>query len=376
MKISSLQENLKNGLLTVSHIAGKNVNLPILNNILIKAESGNIKLISTDLELGITSVIRGKIEEEGVYTVDARIFTEYISLLPNQKVNINLKDKKLKIQCENYKTIIRGQIADEYPLIPTVDESVSFIFKALEFKQALSQVVFAVSNSETRMELSGVLFEFGEDSLTIAATDSYRLAEKKVKIIQNSKLSNQRIIVPAKTIQELVRTLSGIKSENVNEEELMVTIFITDNQIKFKIGSIELVSRLIEGQYPDYEQIIPTQINTEAVVEKAELLRAVKTASIFSKTGINDINLDFPKSKKQITISSESSQVGENTSKITAETKGDDNGIVVNYRYLIDGLNNIDCDKVKLVIVDGSTPCVIKPEKESGYQYVIMPIKQ
>ena len=376
MKISSLQENLKNNLLVVSHIAGKNVNLPILNNILIKVKNGHIKFISTDLELGITTLVRGKVEEDGVYTVDARVFTEYISLLPNQKVNLNLKDKKLKIQCENYRTTIRGQEADEYPLIPEVDETNSFEFKALELKEALSQVVFAVSNSETRMELSGMLFEFDNKFLTLAATDSYRLAEKKIKLANNIKTSDQRIIIPAKTIQEMVRILSNVKTESVSDKELLATIYITDNQIKFKLNSIELVSRLIEGQYPDYKQIIPDQVNTKAIINKNELLRAVKTASIFSKTGINDINLDFPKDKNQITITSESNQVGENVIKLSAETKGQDNGIVVNYRYLLDGLNNINSEKIILKMVDGSTPCVIEPENNGEYQYLIMPIKQ
>ncbi|MEA3449455.1 MAG: DNA polymerase III subunit beta [Patescibacteria group bacterium] len=376
MKISSLQENLKNGLLLVGHIAGKNVNLPILNNVLIRVKNGNIKFISTDLELGITAVIRGKIEEEGEYTVDARVFSDYIALLPNQKITLTLKDQKLRLQCENYKTVIRGQEAEEYPLIPKVDEKDSFNFKALEFKEALSQVVFAVSNSETRMELNGVLFDFNEEYLIMVSTDSYRLAEKKIKINNSSNKKEKHIIIPAKTIQELVRILSNVKKENVSDKELNVVVCVADNQIKFRINSIELVSRLIEGQYPDYKQIIPSQINTEVIIEKEELLRAVKTASIFSKTGINDVNLDFPKNKNQVIITSESSQVGENIVKLNAKIKGHDNGIVVNYRYLLDGLNNIDSGKIVLNMVDGSTPCIIKPEDNSEYQYLIMPIKQ
>jgi DNA polymerase-3 subunit beta len=375
MKLTSLQENLKSGLTVVSHIAGKNVNLPILNNVMIEARDGNIKFITTDLEIGIVATVRGKVDEEGVFTVDAKVLSEYVSLLPNKKVEIKQKDLKMSVSSENYHTTIKGQGADDFPLIPKVDKESYYKVGVDEFKEALSSVVFAVSTAETRIELSGVYFDLSSDKLILVATDSYRLAERNIKISTNGS-AGKRIIVPAKTIQELIRLLSAMKSESVSEDKQEVEIYVSENQILFVVGSVELISRLIEGQYPDYQQIIPANSETKVLLNKAEMTRAVKASAIFSKTGINDINLDFPASKNKLTITSESSQVGENTAELEAKLSGKDNGIVVNYRYLLDGLNNIESENIKLEVIDSSTPCILKSDKDDGYLYIIMPIKQ
>lgn len=386
MKLISLQENLKQGLFTVSGIAGKNVNLPILNNILVKTEDGNIKLITTNLEIGIIHIARGKIEKEGSFTVDSKIFSDCINLLPNKKINIEQKGSELLINCENYKTKIKGQSAEEYPLIPEVDKKTYYTAQVNEFKKALSQVIFAVSTSESRLELSGVLFCFTDNNLTMAATDSYRLTEKKINIKTNSE-EHRNIIVPAKTLQELVRILSaGTDGEDVGKETAEIKFYLSENQILFTYGSTELVSRLIEGQYPDYKQIIPANIKTNISIDRAELIRAVKVASLFSKTGINDINLDFPSSKNQVVVSAVSGQTGENITELDAKVSGNDNSIVINHRYLLDGLNNINSETVKIEMVDANTPCILRPsvsvdapankEKNSDYLYIIMPIKQ
>ncbi len=385
MKISSLQENLKQGLFAVSHIAGKNINLPILNNVMIEARNGNIKLITTNLEIGVISVIRGKVEKEGSFTVDSKTISDYVSLLPNKKINIEQKENSLFVEAENYKTKILGQSAEEYPLIPEVDKKIEYSAKISEFKQALSQTSFAVASSETRMELSGVLFSFNKNKLTLAATDSYRLAEKTINIKTNlGEEENKKIIIPARTLQELIRILSG--SEDSGSDEGEIKFYLSDNQILFTVDSIELVSRLIEGQYPDYRQIIPTNTKTTALINRAELTRAVKASALFSKAGINDINLDFPEGKNMAVISSASGQTGENTVELDANVKGEDNGVVVNYRYLLDGLNNIDSENIKIEVIDSNTPCILKAsssaeasaDKEKGddYLYIIMPIKQ
>jgi len=370
MKIISLQENLKHGLFVASHIAIKNINLPILNNVLIKADEGNIKIISTNLEMGIVNNVRGKIETEGSFTVDSKIISDYINLLPNKKVEIKLVDDSLAIVSGNYKTKIKGQSAEEFPLIPTVDREKYYSAKIEDFKKAIGRVLFAASVSESRLELSGVLFSFMKDKLVLAATDSYRLAEKSVDI-KGGEQSEEKIIVPAKTLQELTRILSA-----GSEEENELKIYLSENQVMFSCGNTELISRLIEGQYPDYQQIVPTTSKTNVLVERAELIRAVKMSSLFSKTGINDVNLDFPAGKNSVVVSAVSGQTGESTTEIEAKTSGIDNGVVVNYRYLLDGLNNLDCEMIKIEVVDNNTPCVIRPDKDNGYLYVIMPIKQ
>lgn len=375
MKISSLQENLKAGLSVVSHVAGKNINLPILNNVLIEAKEGNIKMVATDLEIGVICMVRGKIEKEGSFTVESKIISDYIALLPNQKVDLELKDKKLNIRSDNYKTIIRGQAADEFPLIPKMERKNYFKAKIEDFKIALSQVIFAVSTAETRIELSGVLLSFKKDELTIVATDSYRLAEKRIKVVSNSE-KEALIIVPAKTLQEILRIIGVVKQEDIRDKNGEIIFYVSDNQILFALGTTELISRLIEGQYPNYKQIIPVNKETSIMANREELIRAVKAASIFSKIGINDVNLDFPHGKNKIIISSASGQTGENITEINATVEGKDNGIVVNYRYFLDGLNHINSENVIIELTNGNTPCILRPEKNSEYLYIIMPIKQ
>jgi len=378
MKISTLQENLKQGLFTVSHIAGKNINLPILNNVMIEAKEGNIKLVATNLEIGVVSTIRGKVEEDGVFTVDSKTINDYVSLLPNKKINIEQKENKIIIEADNYKTKILGQGAEDFPLIPEVERGSFFSANIGEFKKALSQTIFAVANSETRMELSGVLFNFTKNKLIMAATDSYRLAEKSVAVKTNfNSDGDKKIIIPAKTLQEVVRIISGLQeTDKEKKEEAEVKFYISENQILFIAGNTELVSRLIEGQYPDYRQIIPPESKTTVIINRSELIRAIKASALFSKTGINDVSLDFPAGKNQAVISSASGQTGENTTEIEAEVNGDDNGVVINYKYLLDGLNNIDGENVKITIIDSNTPCILRPETGDDYLYIIMPIKQ
>ncbi len=377
MKFSILKENLNSALFIVSHITGKNINLPILNNVMIEAKDGNIKLISTNLEMGIIHSMRGKIEKGGSFTVDSKVITDYVALLPNKRVDVEKKETSLTVECENYKTKIKGQSADEYPLIPSVDKNNYYSAGIDEFKRALTQVVFAVSTSETRLELSGVFFGFRGHKLTLAATDSYRLSEKEVNLKTGAANGEQNIIIPARTLLELIRILSGLKENgDVAGDDEEIKFYISDNQILFTIKSTELISRLIEGQYPDYKQIIPTSAKTTALVNRAELIRAIKASSLFSKTSINDVNLDFPKGKNQLVISSASDQTGESVINLEADSRGEDNGVVINYRYFLDGLNNLDGENVKIEIIDNNTPCLLRPEKEKDYLYIIMPIKQ
>ncbi|MBL7058611.1 DNA polymerase III subunit beta [Patescibacteria group bacterium] len=400
MKISILQENIKKGLSVVSHATGKNPNLPILSNVLFDIVGGEIKLITTNLEIGIVNKVRGGIDEEGSITVDAKLILDYISLLPNQKVKIRTTDNKLSIESENYKTRIIGQGAEDFPIIPKVSRMIEYKANLGEFKKALSGVIFSTAISEIRFELTGVLFEFKDERLVLAATDSFRLSEKKIKITKtvnkikektesdenknnesdkNNEVADSdeigKFIVPSKTLQELVRIL-GIVIDVEPEEEAMIKFYVSDNQILFSFANTELVSRLIEGQYPDYVQIIPKINKTKIKVEKNDLVRAIKSSAIFSKAGVNDINLDFPKGKNKIIVSASSGAQGENIVEIDAKSEGEDNSVVVNYKYLLDGLGVLNGEKITIEVVDNNTPCIIKCEENKEYLYLIMPIKQ
>lgn len=375
MKFISLQENLKRGLNIAGHVSSKNINLPILNNILIKANASTIEFISTNLEIGINHQIRGKVEEEGEFTVDSKLINEYIGLLSSgEKVKVDLKGDDLSIECGNYKTKIKGESAKDYPLIPSIPRDSYYSCDLKQLKKALNSVVFAVSNSENRAELTGVLFSFIGEQLFLAATDSYRLAEKEVKIKRNGvKDEEQKIIIPAKTIQELLRILNNFEDE-IDGQTAEINFYLSDNQILFTFDSVELISRLINGHYPEYKQIIPSKSQTNILVERGELIRAVKAAALFSKTGINDITLIFSKSK--MLVSSFSGSSGESQVELNCEVNGDENEVTINYRYLLDGLNNIDGSLVRLSVLNNMTPCVVRPEKDDSYLYIVMPIRQ
>jgi len=372
MRFICLQENLKKGLSIVSHINNKNINLPILNNILIRANEGGIELISTNLEIGITHQLRGKLEEPGETTIDAKIISDYVNLLPEDKVEFKENDNEIGIKCGNYKTKVRGESSKEFPLIPLIDRSLFCEVNIFDFKKSLNSVAFAVANNDNRMELSGVFFQFQDNNLIMAATDSYRLAERKIKI-KNGNINETKIIVPARTIQEVLRIISNIGSDAQSLESDIIKIYLSDNQILFSLDSVEIISRLINGQYPDYKQIIPDKYKTEAEVKRSDLIRAIKASAIFSKTGIYDISLIFK--KELINVFSSSSQNGESSIDLRSEVLGEDNDITVNYRYLLDGLNIIDGDQILIKTINNNTPCALVSKEDEDYLYIVMPIR-
>jgi len=381
MKFSCTKENIKQGLTTITHIAGKNINLPILSNVLIKATENNISLISTDLEIGVKTNIRGKVEKKGEFTVQAKLLADYISFLPNDKIDFDLIDNELKITCKNYKTKMKGENPEDYPVIPIIEKKYCFTINFDTFKKGLSEVIFAVANNETRVELSGVFFEFNNNELLLAATDSYRLAERKIKYENKNKtIESKKIIIPTKTLQEVLRFNFNDKVDNltIKTKEADINIYISDNQVLFSYDDIEMVSRIIEGQYPDYKQIIPNSDHKKTTVnfDRYDLIRAVKASALFSKENINDINLDFPSGQKKVVVSSVNNKSGESIIEIDAQVDGEDNGIVLNYKYLLDGLAVLDVENITLEIINSTTPCLLKAQGRDDYLYIIMPIKQ
>jgi len=384
MKISCIQENLKQGLNLVSNVSNKNVNLPILNNVLIDVKEGSIKLAATNLEIGITCNIRGKVEEEGSFTVEAKLLSDYVGLLPKERIDLLVADNQLAVSCNNHKTKIKGISATDFPLIPQVNKENAFVCNAAHLRQALSQVMFASAKNESRPEICGVYLHFGDNMLTITATDSYRLAERKILLEQGSSVEEKSLIVPVRTLQEVVRMLGTYKDaidlpENIN-------IYIGEGQILFEYDVVEIVSRLIEGNYPDYQQIIPKKRETSVIVNIADFVKATKTASLFSKTGINDVNIEIVPgpadnvTEGQIKVMSMNDQVGENVSMVTANIEGLQNGIVLNYSFLLDALNAMNATEVHIEMIDSSSPCVLKPtgtnDGKETYLHIIMPIRQ
>ncbi len=381
MKFSCTQENLHQGLSVVSHIASKNINLPILGNVLIKADDKVLRFMSTNLEIAISCVVRGKIEEQGEFTVPSKLFADYVSLLPKERVDVSQDGNAFVVACGSYQTKLNGIVASEFPLIPSLEGQQKFTLKVNELRRAIGQVLFAVAPNESRPEISGVLFKFvatndGID-LVLAATDSYRLAEKTVKADSGRSSSVKdpvHVIVPSRTVAELIRILGVFKEGAENPEE--IEIHIGENQILFSYNSVEIVSRTIEGKYPDYRQLIPDRFETEVILSKIELSRAVKTTSLFSRTGLNDIHFTFASSGK-VSLRAVNSQTGEHAVDLDGAVTGKENSVTVNFKYFLDGVNNVETEEVRLQLIDGVSPCLLRPATEDGdYLYIVMPIRQ
>ena len=373
MKLSCTRDNLAKSLSIVSGVANKNVNLPILGNVLIRADEQKAEIIGTNLELAIVAHLRAKVEEGGSFTVPARTLLDFVNLLQDEKVEMELKENELIIICGKSNTKIKGSSADEFPVIPAVSSGNGFVFDANELKSALGQTIHSLAKSDIRPELSGMYFGFNTQyfkGLVLAATDSYRLAEKKIKIQQGE--GEFKIIVPGRTAQEI----SHILSNTDEEKETNVRILVDANQIAVHFSNIQLVSRLVDGQYPDYAQIIPKEFKTVAQINCGKIIKEIKTASLFTTTGVNAISCEVKSKEGLIKITSASSQTGEYKSEIEAEISGDENSIMLNHRYVLDGLNNMKNDIVELKMVGSDSPCLFTPKGDESYLYIVMPIRQ
>lgn len=373
MKLSCTQENLSRGLRLTSHLTGiGRTNLPILNNVLLTAKKGFLQLSTTNLEVAIETKIRAKVEEEDKTTIPAQLFSNYIDLLPaDEIINLEVVQDELTIECESQKTKIKGLSAEEFPIIPQVEKREKYVINAESLKKALEQTIFTVSQSETRVEISGALFIFNapkENSLTIVGTDSYRLAEKTIPLKEAGIKEKREIIFPIKTLQEFLKIIKDAKESDVE-------LYLAENQVLFIWQDTELTSRLISGEYPDYKQIIPTNTQTKILVDKEKLIKAIKSASLFAKSGVDDIGFKILPEKGEIVVSSCNNQVGENRTILKADISGEPNEITFNWRYLTDGLINLSDDEVGIEIVNDDTPALIKSPNDQSYLYLIMPIK-
>lgn len=374
MKLQILQENFRKGLAIVERVSSKSLSLPILNNILISAEKNFLNLAATDLEVGINWWVLTKIEKEGKITIPAKLLSGFVNLLPNKKINLKTEKEDLFIEYENYKTQIKGVSADEFPIIPKITDGESVSLDAELFFKGISQIVDIPVLSTTRPEISGIYLLFKKNLITMVATDSFRLGEKKIPVKSDFNLKKEySFIIPQRGIKEAMNIFSEKRGD--------IKIYFSPNQIMFessmeetKHPEIQLISRLVEGEYPNYQEIIPLKFTTKIITDKNEFLNQIKTASLFSgKT--NEIKIKISSSKKEIEISSQSSDVGQHQSTIPAEIKGEAVEVAFNHRFLLDGLANIKSSEIIFELNGDSGPGLIKPVGDDTYLYVVMPIK-
>ena len=355
----------------VGGIAGKNINLPILGNVLIKADTQTVEIVATNLELAMVAYLRAKVDEPGQFTVPARTLADFVNFLSGEKVDLELVNNELVVTCDRATTKIKGSPADDFPVVPQSKDGHGFTVSAEDFKNGLAQVTPALARNDIRPELSGVFFSFnpeGFKGLVMASTDSYRLAEKKIKLTQGEESFSA--IVPGRTAQEIHHLLSAASSE----AEKNVRILINENQLVIHYDGAQLVSRLVDGKYPDYTQIIPKDFKTTAGMSLAQLTKEIKAASLFSTTGVNAVVFKF--AGESVALASSSTQTGEYSSQISADIVGEENNINLNHRYLLDGLNGIRGERVYMKMINADSPCVLAPEKDESYLYIVMPIRQ
>ncbi len=378
MKFICTQENLNKALNIVGKITNKNSTLPILNNVLLKTEKGRIKLSSTNLEIGINYFLGGKVEEEGEITIPTKLFASFVSNLPNGNVEVKLREDVLNIKCNGYKTNIKGLSAKDYPLTPKLEVKPIFKIKSAEFKKALAQVSPAISSSESRVEITGVfmnLAELDKNKITLVATDSYRLAERTINLEKENvnkefkdALGNiNSVIIPKNTAQELVR--------NLDETEEMLEVTISESQILFTFGSANMISRLLDGKYPDYKQIIPDKFELKVAVNKNEITKGIRAASLFSNISNNSIEFKLLSGSKNLEIAAETSDLGNNNTKIPTSGINKDLNILYNHKFLIDGLNSLDGEEVFFNINNEALPTVLTSADDKDFIYVIMPTR-
>ncbi|HVX48141.1 MAG TPA: DNA polymerase III subunit beta [Candidatus Saccharimonadales bacterium] len=362
MKLQVTQENLNRALNSVSRVANSRGTLPILANVLIKTTNNRLSLAATNLDIAITHYIGAKVSEEGSITVPARLMQDFVSSLPEGVIDLDLKDSKLHVSTEKYQSVVNGIIADDFPVMPSIADGKKWSIDGPIFKKGLQQVVFAASNDETRPILTGVLLQADGDKLYMAATDSYRLAEKRLTKTKE----DIRILVPASAMNDLLRILGDA------DEKVQVTH--DDQQVLFKVGDVELVTRLVDGKYPDYKKLIPEKFATEARLKRSDLVNVTKVSSLFARESAGSVTIEVDETSGQLSIRSVASQLGENTATADAKIKGS-GSITLNSRYLLDALNAVSGEEVIFSFNGKLEPTLLSDPASDDYKHIIMPLK-
>ncbi len=371
MKVSCLQENLNRGLSVVSRAVSARSTLPILGNILLATDSGRLKLAATNLELGITTWVGAEVEKEGSLTVPARLLTDFVNSLPNEKVILEATSgQKIKVSSGHSSADLHGMDAEDFPPIPTVADEPTVKIEPGLLKEMINQVVFAAATDDSRPVLAGVLVKFDNGSLTMAAADGFRLAVKEHEV--NVDAEGMSVIVPAKALDALAK-LMGDASEPIE-----ITITPNRSQILFHGENVDIISRLVDGNFPNYAQIIPKQSETRTVIDTQEFLRATKRAFIFARDSSNVIRLQLEPGNDltpgRVLITATAAEVGSGADELQATIEGGGGQIAFNAKYLQDVLSVVNTGQVALETQAANSPGVIKPVGNGSYTHVIMPM--
>jgi DNA polymerase III subunit beta len=367
MKVEILQEDLSQALSICSRFTSTRVQLPVLANILFEATKNKLNISSTNLEISISLSIGAKVTEEGNVTVPARVITETIANLKKGQIILISEQESLTIKNSEFESKITGMNASDFPSIPTGIGTDSITFTAKEFQNNLSKVLYSASNDETRPVLTGILTILGSDETSFVSTDGFRLSVIKIHKGLNGD-SDKRIIIPKNTISEAIRIPTDTDINFSHKK--------TDNLVLFGFSNATLSSRIIEGEFPDFEKIIPKMSKIKVETDKIEFLRNVKLASIFARDSANVVKLRIKKT--EIEILSESNQYGMQKGNLDAKIEGevgDNFTIAFNFRFLEEFINSVEGENIKMELTDPNSPVIFIDSKATNYLHIIMPIR-
>jgi DNA polymerase-3 subunit beta len=368
MKFTALKDDFLKGLNVASRAVASNNTLPILSNILLKAEGTKLYFSATNLEISIQYFISTNILNEGQITIPARLCQNYVSLLNNEEVEISISDgQTINLKTKESNTQIKGLPSEDFPQIPTVSKDFEITVPCKDFRESINEVSFSTASSSSRPILSGVFMSGKEKSLTLASTDSYRLSEKKLDLTKEIE-GEVEIIIPSKTLIEVSKLLS-----ETDKEEL--TLIISEKQILFKIDNIELSSRLIDGQFPNYRQVLPKNEQSKIFINKQLLLQNIKRVSLFAKENNNNVKLELDSENQQLTLKTDATQIGTEEAHIKARIEGDSNKIALNSEYIVELLQAIKAEEIMIAIDDKMAPALFKNQSDPNYLHIIMPLK-
>jgi DNA polymerase III subunit beta len=366
MKVQVLQEELSKALNICSRFSSNKVQLPVLANVLLTTDKSKFRISSTNLEVSVSIAIGAKVVEEGSLTVPSKIILDLVSNLRPGQIDLFSEKEVLKISSDSFDSTITGMNSSEFPVVPTEVGAGSLKLASSDFEKALSKVLFSVSVDETRPTLTGVLCIFGNDEVIFVSTDGFRLSQKKIK--SGSQLEGKKIIVPKGTFSELPRMIDG--------DSVDLSFKKTENQIVFGLSNKVVGSRVIDGEFPDFERIIPKVSKIRVNVDKEEFLRNIKLASVFAKDSANVVKLSIK--ENSLEINAESQQHGTQKSTLDAKVERDSKDkfeIAFNYRFLEEVLNVVDSDDVQIEFSEPNSPVLFIDKKDSNYLHIIMPVK-
>jgi len=364
-----MQENLARGLSVVSRAVSSRSTLPVLANVLLKTEDAGLKLTATNLEIGITYWVPGKIESDGATTVPAKLLTDLVNSLPaGDKIDLELgAGESLHLKSGRFETHIKGIDAEEFPAIQTAGDRPTTRVAQNVLRRALTETAFAAASDEARPILTGVLARFEGDQLTLAAADNYRIAVKTIPILDA--VPETSVVIPARALNELARVLADV------DDPVDIVLAGGRNQVLFHLDGVDLVSRLIDGQFPNYQQVVPKDHATRAVLDREELLKAVRPAALIAHESANIVKLQISSDGEAGITVSANAEVGDHVGQVEAAVEGDGTTIAFNARYLADVLTNVDADQFALELNGPLSPGVFKPIGDERYVHVVMPVR-